>query len=92
MKFLLCTERETSEIVTDQDIRIAIKVKIIHAKFPPWALWYVMRLEGLLGNLRPLDTFLTSLCVVLNVSVNSNPVHVFSGILLYLVCREMAFM
>ena len=68
-----------------------MKVEIIHAKFPPRALWYVMRLKGLLGYLRPFDTFLALLGVILYVRINSNPIHVLLYILLYLVCREMAF-
>ena len=51
-----------------------------------------MRLEGLLGYLRLLYTFLASLGVILYVCIDSYPVHVLLGILLYNVCREVAFM
>ena len=43
-----------------------------------------MRLEGLLGYLRPFDTFLASLGVILYVRIDSSPVHMLFSILLYL--------
>ena len=74
------------EIITDQDIRVAIEGEIINTKFPPRTLWDVMRLEGLLGYLRPFDTFLASLGVIFYVRIDSSPVHVLFCILLYLTC------
>ena len=65
---------------------ILIEGKIIHAKFPPGTLWNVMRLEGLLGHLRPFDTFLALLGVIFNVCIDSSPVHMLFCILLYLTC------
>ena len=60
--------------------------EIIDAKFPPGTLWYVMRLEGLLGYLRPFDTFLASLGVILYVRIDSSPIHMLHCVLLYLTC------
>ena len=74
------------EIITDQDIRVAIEGEIVNTKFPPRTLWDVMRLEGLLGYLRPFDTFLASLGVIFYVCINSSPVHMLFCILLYLTC------
>ena len=39
-----------------------------------------MRLEGLLGYLRPFDTFLASLGVIFYVRINPCPVHMLFGI------------
>ena len=74
------------EVITDQDIRVAIKGKIINTKFSPRTLWNVMRLEGFLGYLRPFDTLLATLGVVFNVCIDSCPVHMLFSILLYLGC------
>ena len=60
--------------------------EIINAKFPPRTLWDVMRLEGLLGYLRPFDTFLASLGVIFYVRIDSSPIHMLFSILLYLAC------
>ena len=84
--FWLCKGRETREIITDQYILVAIESEVINAKFPPGTLWYVMRLEGLLGYLRPFDTFLAPLGVILYVHIDSSPIHMLLCILLYLTC------
>ena len=86
MMVLLCKGRETSKVITDQHIRVAIEGEIVNAKLPPRTLWDVMRLEGLLGYLRPFDTFLALLGVIFYVRINSSPIHMLSSIFLYLTC------
>ena len=61
MMFSLCKGREISRNShKSRHMNCHQSCKIIHSEFPPRALWYVMRQEGLLGYLRPFDAFLAS--------------------------------
>ena len=85
-----CLARASPEIKLDvRVIYIAFTKpwieKLRHRETLSWEQW-------LFGRLRPLDAFLAFLCVVLDVSIDSWPVHVLLCILLYLGSGEMTFM